>query len=101
MFFALCILGEIRVAFVLYKNLGRYLSTENASIKLEIEALTTNHTVVVNSPVITAAVYKESSSKVYLTDPVMFTVKHIEVSETYSMCLTDLFILATYYLIYY
>ncbi|XP_073451171.1 adhesion G protein-coupled receptor L3 isoform X8 [Aquarana catesbeiana] len=75
--------GEIRVAFVLYKNLGRYLSTENASIKLEIEALTTNHTVVVNSPVITAAVYKESSSKVYLTDPVMFTVKHIEQSDDY------------------
>ncbi|XP_077331911.1 adhesion G protein-coupled receptor L3 isoform X3 [Lithobates pipiens] len=75
--------GEIRVAFVLYKNLGRYLSTENASIKLEMEALTTNHTVVVNSPVITAAVYKESSSKVYLTDPVMFTVKHIEQSDDY------------------
>lgn len=75
--------GEIRVAFVLYNNLGRYLSTENASIKLEIEALTTNHTVVVNSPVITAAVYKESSSKVYLTDPVMFTVKHIEQSDDY------------------
>ncbi|XP_018428231.1 PREDICTED: adhesion G protein-coupled receptor L3-like [Nanorana parkeri] len=75
--------GEIRVAFVLYNNLGRYLSTENASIKLEMEALTTNHTVVVNSPVITAAVYKESSSKVYLTDPVMFTVKHIEQSDDY------------------
>ncbi|XP_075060888.1 adhesion G protein-coupled receptor L3 isoform X5 [Mixophyes fleayi] len=75
--------GEIRVAFVLYNNLGRYLSTENASIKLGIEALTTNHTIVVNSPVITAAVYKESSSKVYLTEPVMFTVKHIEQSEDY------------------
>ncbi|XP_072261021.1 adhesion G protein-coupled receptor L3 isoform X2 [Pyxicephalus adspersus] len=75
--------GEIRVAFVLYKNLGRYLSTENASIKLEMEDSTTNQTVVVNSPVITAAVYKESSSKVYLTDPVMFTVKHIEQSDDY------------------
>lgn len=88
-FSVMCILGEIRVAFVLYNNLGRYLSTENASIKLEIEALTTNHTIVVNSPVITAAVYKESSSKVYLTDPVMFTVKHIEVSNVmylYTMC---------------
>ncbi|XP_069596756.1 adhesion G protein-coupled receptor L3 isoform X2 [Ranitomeya imitator] len=75
--------GEIRVAFVLYNNLGRYLSTENASIKLGIEALTTNHTVVVNSPIITAAVYKESTSKLYLTEPVMFTVKHIKDSEDF------------------
>ncbi|KAM4707505.1 adhesion G protein-coupled receptor L3 isoform 1-T1 [Discoglossus pictus] len=73
--------GEIRVAFVLYNNLGRYLSTENASMKLGTEALTTNHSVIVNSPVITAAVYKESSSKVYLADPVVFTVKHIKQSE--------------------
>ncbi|KAM4051283.1 adhesion G protein-coupled receptor L3 isoform 16-T17 [Anomaloglossus baeobatrachus] len=75
--------GEIRVAFVLYNNLGRYLSTENASMKLGIEALTTNHTVVVNSPIITAAVYKESTSKLYLTEPVMFTVKHIRDSEDF------------------
>ncbi|XP_073542415.1 adhesion G protein-coupled receptor L3 isoform X2 [Phyllobates terribilis] len=75
--------GEIRVAFVLYNNLGRYLSTENASIKLGAEALTTNHTVVVNSPIITAAVYKESSSKLYLTEPVIFTVKHIKDSEDF------------------
>ncbi|XP_077128615.1 adhesion G protein-coupled receptor L3 isoform X18 [Ranitomeya variabilis] len=75
--------GEIRVAFVLYNNLGRYLSTENASIKLGIEALTTNHTVVVNSPIITAAVYKESTSKLYLTEPVIFTVKHIKDSEDF------------------
>ncbi|XP_053559162.1 adhesion G protein-coupled receptor L3 [Bombina bombina] len=73
--------GEIRVAFVLYNNLGRYLSTENASMKLGTEALTTNHSVIVNSPVITAAVYKESTSKVYLADPVVFTVKHIKQSE--------------------
>ncbi|XP_040273726.1 adhesion G protein-coupled receptor L3 isoform X1 [Bufo bufo] len=75
--------GEIRVAFVLYNNLGRYLSTENASIKLGVEALTTNHTVVVNSPIITAAVYKESTSKLYLTEPVIYTVKHIRDSEDF------------------
>ncbi|KAM8939275.1 adhesion G protein-coupled receptor L3 [Pelodytes ibericus] len=73
--------GEIRVAFVLYNNLGRYLSTENATMKLGLEALTTNHSIIVNSPVITAAVYKESSSKVYLADPVVFCVKHIKQSE--------------------
>ncbi|XP_054539071.1 adhesion G protein-coupled receptor L3 isoform X40 [Pan troglodytes] len=73
--------GEIRVAFVLYNNLGPYLSTENASMKLGTEALSTNHSVIVNSPVITAAINKEFSNKVYLADPVVFTVKHIKQSE--------------------
>ncbi|XP_031759466.1 adhesion G protein-coupled receptor L3 isoform X2 [Xenopus tropicalis] len=73
--------GEIRVTFALYNNLGQYLSTENSSIKLETESLNTNYTVIVNSPIITAAVYKESSSKLYLADPVVFTVKHIKQSE--------------------
>ncbi|XP_072631303.1 adhesion G protein-coupled receptor L3 isoform X13 [Canis lupus baileyi] len=73
--------GEIRVAFVLYNNLGPYLSTENASMKLGTEAMSTNHSVIVNSPVITAAINKEFSNKVYLADPVVFTIKHIKQSE--------------------
>ncbi|XP_036406678.1 adhesion G protein-coupled receptor L3-like isoform X6 [Megalops cyprinoides] len=72
--------GEIRMAFVLYKHLGAYLSTENASMKLGAEAMSTNYSVIVNSPVITAAINKESN-KVYLTDPVIFTVKHLQQSE--------------------
>ncbi|XP_064200988.1 adhesion G protein-coupled receptor L3-like isoform X4 [Anguilla rostrata] len=74
--------GEIRMAFVLYKHLGAYLSTENASLKLGAEALSTNYSVIVNSPVITAAINKESN-KVYLTDPVFFTLKHLQQSEEY------------------
>nr|XP_008108254.1 PREDICTED: adhesion G protein-coupled receptor L3 isoform X9 [Anolis carolinensis] len=73
--------GEIRVAFVLYNNLGPYLSTENASMKLGLEAMSTNHSLIVNSPIITAAINKEFSNKVYLADPVVFTVKHIKQSE--------------------
>ncbi|XP_018593474.1 adhesion G protein-coupled receptor L3 isoform X3 [Scleropages formosus] len=72
--------GEIRMAFVLYKNLGAYLSTENASMKLGSEAMATNYSVIVNSPVITAAINKESN-KVYLSEPVIFTVKHLQQSE--------------------
>ncbi|KAJ8411098.1 hypothetical protein AAFF_G00181330 [Aldrovandia affinis] len=72
--------GEIRIAFVLYKQLGAYLSTENASMKLGSEAMSTNYSVIVNSPVITAAINKDSS-KVYLSDPVVFTVKHLQQSE--------------------
>ncbi|KAM6150304.1 adhesion G protein-coupled receptor L3 isoform 16-T16 [Erethizon dorsatum] len=76
--------GEIRVAFVLYNNLGPYLSTENASVKLGMEAMSTNHSVIVNSPVITAAINKEFSNKVYLADPVVFTVKHIKSEENFN-----------------
>ncbi|XP_063326094.1 adhesion G protein-coupled receptor L3-like isoform X3 [Pelmatolapia mariae] len=72
--------GEIRIAFVLYKHIGVYLSTENASMKLGSEALATNYSVIVNSPVITAAINKDSN-KVYLSDPVIFTIRHLQQSE--------------------
>lgn len=70
--------GEIRIAFVLYKHIGVYLSTENASMKLGSDAMATNYSVIVNSPVITAAISKDSN-KVYLSDPVIFTIRHLQV----------------------
>uniref|UniRef100_A0A669CXV8 Adhesion G protein-coupled receptor L3 n=1 Tax=Oreochromis niloticus TaxID=8128 RepID=A0A669CXV8_ORENI len=72
--------GEIRMVFVLYKNLGSYLSTENASVRLSSDAIYPNYSVIVNSPVITASINKESN-KVYLSEPVVFTVKHLQHSE--------------------
>ncbi|XP_016890752.1 adhesion G protein-coupled receptor L3 isoform X8 [Cynoglossus semilaevis] len=72
--------GEIRMAFVLYRNLGLYLSTENASVRLGSDAVYPNYSVIVNSPVITASINKESN-KVYLSEPVVFTVKHLQHSE--------------------
>uniref|UniRef100_A0A8C2CJ49 Adhesion G protein-coupled receptor L3.1 n=1 Tax=Cyprinus carpio TaxID=7962 RepID=A0A8C2CJ49_CYPCA len=72
--------GEIRLALVLYKNLGQYLSTENASVRLGSEAAHPNYSLIVNSPVITAAINKDSN-KVYLSEPVVFTVKHVKQSE--------------------
>lgn len=71
--------GEIRIAFVLYKHIGVYLSTENASMKLGSEAMATNYSVIVNSPVITAAINKDVN-KVYLSDPVVFTIRHVQVT---------------------
>lgn len=71
--------GEIRIAFVLYKHIGMYLSTENASMKLGSEAIATNYSLIVNSPIITAAINKDSN-KVYLSDPVIFTIRHLQVS---------------------
>ncbi|XP_026071552.1 adhesion G protein-coupled receptor L3 isoform X17 [Carassius auratus] len=75
--------GEIRMAFVLYKHLGSYLSTENASMKFSSETLNTNYSVIVNSPIITAAINKDSN-KVYLSDPVIFTVRHIQSEENFN-----------------
>uniref|UniRef100_UPI00398F4698 adhesion G protein-coupled receptor L3-like n=1 Tax=Pristiophorus japonicus TaxID=55135 RepID=UPI00398F4698 len=75
--------GEIRVAFVLYNNLGSYLSTENASFKLGSEAMSTNHTVIVNSQVISAAINKESN-RIYLAAPVVFTLKHIDLQNNFN-----------------
>uniref|UniRef100_A0A674P809 Adhesion G protein-coupled receptor L3.1 n=1 Tax=Takifugu rubripes TaxID=31033 RepID=A0A674P809_TAKRU len=69
--------GEIRMAFVLYRNLGSYLSTENSSVRLSNEALYPNYSVIVNSPVIMASINKETN-KVYLSEPVVFTVKHLQ-----------------------
>ena len=65
------------MAFVLYRNLGAYLSTENASVRLGGESVYPNYSVIVNSPVITASINKEN--KVYLSEPVVFTVKHLQV----------------------
>lgn len=73
--------GEIRIAFVLYKHIGAYLSTDNASVKLGGEALAANYSVIVNSPVITAAINKDSN-KVYLSDPVVFTIRHLQVKDS-------------------
>ncbi|XP_048450988.1 adhesion G protein-coupled receptor L3 isoform X3 [Rhincodon typus] len=75
--------GEIRVAFVLYNNLGSYLSTENASFKLGSEAMSTNHTVIVNSQVISAAINKESN-RIYLAAPVIFTLKHLDLQNNFN-----------------
>uniref|UniRef100_A0A4W6G9E9 Adhesion G protein-coupled receptor L3 n=1 Tax=Lates calcarifer TaxID=8187 RepID=A0A4W6G9E9_LATCA len=76
---------SIRMAFVLYRNLGSYLSTENASVRLSSEAVYPNYSVIVNSPVITASINKESN-KVYLSEPVVFTVKHLQVKNFNPNC---------------
>lgn len=74
--------GVVKVVFILYNNLGLFLSTENATVKLAGEAGTGGAggaSLVVNSQVIAASINKESS-RVFLMDPVIFTVAHLEVS---------------------
>uniref|UniRef100_A0A669CB56 Adhesion G protein-coupled receptor L1 n=1 Tax=Oreochromis niloticus TaxID=8128 RepID=A0A669CB56_ORENI len=75
--------GQVKVVFILYKNLGSFLSTENATVKMEMEG--PNHDkkrLVVNSHVIAASINKESS-RVFLTQPVIFTLKHLK-SHNYN-----------------
>ncbi|XP_070602337.1 adhesion G protein-coupled receptor L2 isoform X19 [Erythrolamprus reginae] len=69
--------GLAKLVFIIYKSLGRFLSTENATIKLGTEFAGRNSTIAVNSDVIAASINKESS-RVYLTDPVLFTLAHID-----------------------
>lgn len=64
---------------MLYKNLGQFLSTENATVKMANEAYGRNVSVAVNSDIIAASINKESS-RVFINDPVIFTLEHIDVS---------------------
>nr|XP_033771722.1 adhesion G protein-coupled receptor L2 isoform X7 [Geotrypetes seraphini] len=69
--------GQAKLVFILYKNLGQFLSTENATIKLAGDLTGRNSTIEVNSHVIAASINKESS-RVYLNEPLFFTLEHID-----------------------
>uniref|UniRef100_A0A8C9SWR3 Adhesion G protein-coupled receptor L1 n=1 Tax=Scleropages formosus TaxID=113540 RepID=A0A8C9SWR3_SCLFO len=69
--------GQVKVVFVLYKNLGSFLSTENATVKMEVEPGSGGQGLAVNSHVIAASINKESS-RVFLTEPVVFTLRHLQ-----------------------
>ncbi|XP_063795064.1 adhesion G protein-coupled receptor L2 isoform X13 [Pseudophryne corroboree] len=75
--------GLAKLVFILYKSLGQFLSTENATIKLAADLVGRNNTIAVNSHVIAASINKESS-RVFLTDPVFFTLKHIDADNYFN-----------------
>uniref|UniRef100_A0A672PJY8 Adhesion G protein-coupled receptor L1 n=1 Tax=Sinocyclocheilus grahami TaxID=75366 RepID=A0A672PJY8_SINGR len=75
--------GQVKVVFVLYKNLGSFLSTENATVKMEMEAGPGGRGLAVNSHVIAASINKESS-RVFLTEPVVFTLRHLQLENHFS-----------------
>uniref|UniRef100_A0A4W4HHD7 Adhesion G protein-coupled receptor L1a n=1 Tax=Electrophorus electricus TaxID=8005 RepID=A0A4W4HHD7_ELEEL len=72
--------GQVKVVFMLYKNLGSFLSTENATIKMEVGPGPGGRSLAVNSHVIAASINKESS-RVFLTVPVVFTLKHLQIFD--------------------
>ncbi|KAM5265058.1 adhesion G protein-coupled receptor L2 isoform 16-T42 [Hipposideros larvatus] len=69
--------GLAKLVFIIYRSLGQFLSTENATIKLGADFIGRNSTIAVNSHVVSVSLNKESS-RVYLTDPVLFTLPHID-----------------------
>lgn len=71
--------GVAKLVFVLYKNLSQFLSAENATITMGNDAYGRNMSVAVNSDIIAASINKESS-RVFINEPVIFTLKHINVS---------------------
>ncbi|XP_048107730.1 adhesion G protein-coupled receptor L2 isoform X32 [Alosa alosa] len=75
--------GVAKLVFVLYKHLGQFLSTENATIRLNNEIHGRNHSVAVNSDVIAASINKESS-RVFISDPVIFTLEHIDTQHYFN-----------------
>uniref|UniRef100_A0A4W6FS84 Adhesion G protein-coupled receptor L1 n=1 Tax=Lates calcarifer TaxID=8187 RepID=A0A4W6FS84_LATCA len=76
--------GQVKVVFILYKNLGSFLSTENATVKMEVEGPShEKKRLAVNSHVIAASINKESS-RVFLTDPVVFTLRHLQLENYFT-----------------
>uniref|UniRef100_A0AAQ6IDX3 Adhesion G protein-coupled receptor L1a n=1 Tax=Anabas testudineus TaxID=64144 RepID=A0AAQ6IDX3_ANATE len=69
--------GQVKVVFILYKNLGAFLFTENATVKMDVDGPSLKKHLKVNSHVISASINKESS-RVFLTEPVVFTLKHLQ-----------------------
>ncbi|XP_041862158.1 adhesion G protein-coupled receptor L2 isoform X9 [Melanotaenia boesemani] len=75
--------GVAKLVFVLYKNLSQFLSTENATIKMANEAYGRNVSVAVNSDIIAASINKESS-RVFINEPVIFTLEHIDMEHYFN-----------------
>ncbi|XP_063057794.1 adhesion G protein-coupled receptor L2 isoform X2 [Engraulis encrasicolus] len=75
--------GVAKLVFVLYKHLGQFLSTENATMKFNNDMHGRNHSVAVNSDIIAASINKESS-RVFISEPVLFTLEHIDTQHYFN-----------------
>ncbi|XP_017281483.1 adhesion G protein-coupled receptor L2 isoform X7 [Kryptolebias marmoratus] len=75
--------GVAKLVFVLYKHLGQFLSTENATLRGMGELNKHNLTLTVNSHILSASITKESS-RVFVADPVIFTLEHLDKEHYYN-----------------
>lgn len=74
--------GQVKLVLTLYKNLGSFLTTQNSTLRLSLGlgqgSDSRRKSLVVNSHVISASVHR-GSSRVYLSEPVIFTLRHLQV----------------------
>ncbi|KAJ0011543.1 hypothetical protein NQD34_012518 [Periophthalmus magnuspinnatus] len=75
--------GVAKLVFVLYKHLGQFLSTENATLRGPGEPSRRNLSLTVNSHILSASITKESS-RVFTADPVIFTLEHLDKEHYYN-----------------
>uniref|UniRef100_A0A3B4CPN4 Adhesion G protein-coupled receptor L2-like n=1 Tax=Pygocentrus nattereri TaxID=42514 RepID=A0A3B4CPN4_PYGNA len=75
--------GVAKLVFVLYKHLGHFLTTENATLRLVGEGGVRNHTLTVNSHILSASINKESS-RVFVSEPVVFTLEHLDTEKYFN-----------------
>lgn len=74
--------GQVKLVLSLFKNLGPFLSTQNSTLRLGPGPTQgqepRRRSFVVNSHVISASVHR-GTNRVYLTEPVIFTLRHLQV----------------------
>ncbi|KAM3604365.1 uncharacterized protein V6R79_010002 [Siganus canaliculatus] len=75
--------GVAKLVFVLYKQLGQFLSTENATLRGMGDLNKRNLSLTVNSHILSASITKESS-RVFVADPVIFTLEHLDKEHYYN-----------------
>uniref|UniRef100_A0A1A8K642 Latrophilin 2 n=1 Tax=Nothobranchius kuhntae TaxID=321403 RepID=A0A1A8K642_NOTKU len=75
--------GVAKLVFVLYKHLGQFLSTENATLRGMGDLTKHNLSLTVNSHILSASITKESS-RVFVADPVIFTLEHLDKENYYN-----------------
>ncbi|XP_061588392.1 adhesion G protein-coupled receptor L2-like isoform X3 [Cololabis saira] len=75
--------GVAKLVFVLYKHLGQFLSMENATLRGMGDLNKHNLSLTVNSHILSASITKESS-RVFVADPVIFTLEHLDKEHYYN-----------------
>ncbi|XP_017281122.1 adhesion G protein-coupled receptor L1 isoform X1 [Kryptolebias marmoratus] len=83
--------GQVNLVLSLYKNLGSFLTTQNSTLRLGMGLSQSQgqgqdarrRNLVVNSHVISASVHK-GTNRVYLTEPVIFTLRHLQLENHFG-----------------
>ncbi|KAM9856523.1 adhesion G protein-coupled receptor L1-like [Aulostomus maculatus] len=79
--------GQVKLVLSLYKNLGSFLTTQNSTLRLGLGlgqgSEVRRRSLVVNSHVISASVHR-GSNRVYLSEPVIFTLRHLQLENHFG-----------------